>query len=137
MRPRENLCFERRKQDQLGKNGGGKVAPANRLSEMGRNMGALHAPPCPGSQKGGETGAKAWQDQRKWRKSKNCQHCIINKQRERTAREGRRESTKNAAGPSRGVTPVERRGGGESDRKKHTEMILTESSCHLAPLVDG
>lgn len=82
-------------------------------------MGAPARAAMPRQPEGRRDRAKAWQDQRKWRKSKNCQHCIINKA-ERTAREGRRESTKNMAGPSRGVTPAEQRGGGKSDLKKQT-----------------
>lgn len=78
--------------------------------------------------------AKAWQDQGTWRKSKNCQHCIINKA-ERTGREGRRESTENMASPSQDIKPAEQRGGWKSDVKyTNTEMIPTESSCHSAPL---
>lgn len=138
VRPRENLCFERRKLDQLGKDGEeAKWRPQTDLARGQKHGGPSTRRHARAARREVRPGPKHGRIRGSGGKARIGSTVLLIRRTERTAREGRRESTKNAAGPSRGVMPVERRGAGESDRKKHTEMIPTESSCHLAPLVHG
>lgn len=68
--------------------------------------------------------ANAWQDQRKWRESKNCQHCIINKRGE-NGEEERAQRTR----------PVHRRTSSQQSKEVEENLMWTLEWFQLSRVV--